>query len=253
MTSRRLTLTVPQPCQQSWADMTPHSQGRYCPSCQKTVVDFTSMTDADVVEWFAKQKGETCGRFKENQLNRELVAISLPQRKWAWRAALLGITAWLSSTSAEAQSMKTGKVTQPQPTAPSVSPLKIPAKGQSSIYKGVVLDSASLQPMPGVTVHLSGTSISILTGVQGEFQLAIPDSAGRNPSLQISFIGYLTETLPLKELDSRNRSAIRLRPDRAQLSQVVVMAGAVAIVKNPPVQQNKKLPTFFQRLKEKLF
>ena len=47
--ARSLTLTIPEPCHESWATMTPAAQGRHCAACAKTVVDFSRMTDAQVV------------------------------------------------------------------------------------------------------------------------------------------------------------------------------------------------------------
>ncbi|NVO84912.1 hypothetical protein [Hymenobacter terrestris] len=47
--SSSLTISVPQPCSENWAAMTPAAQGRHCAACAKTVVDFSCMTDAQVV------------------------------------------------------------------------------------------------------------------------------------------------------------------------------------------------------------
>jgi hypothetical protein len=233
--------------------MTPHGEGKFCGSCQKTVVDFTMMSDAEVVNWLGKE--HTCGRFRSNQLDRELTAFSVPQRKWAWRTALLGLFAWFSSKTAEAQTLN-AKASAPAQERAHASPPIIPnsAITPSSIFRGVIVDSSSLEAMPGVTVQLSGTSIAKPSGVHGEFEIVLPKGAAKeNLSLVFSFIGYITETIPLRELNSQVSNKIRLRPDRAPLSEIIVVAGNVQLVKEPPVQQNKTQPNFLQRLKEKLF
>ncbi len=211
------------------------------------------MTDAEVVNWIYKQKGNTCGRFRENQLGRELITVTLPQRKRAWRAALMGILAWLSSKTAEAQTLNTQTPAQERVQAsPSIIPNS--AVPSSSIFRGIFVDSSSLEPMPGVNVRLAGTSIAKVSGVHGESEIVLPEgTAKENLSLVVSFIGYMTETIPLKELNSQVSNKIRLRPDRASLKEVVVVAGNVQLVRNPPVQQNKPQSNFLQRLKEKLF
>jgi hypothetical protein len=72
-----LKISIPTPCHENWSGMTPENGGRFCGSCQKTVVDFTAMTDAEVLSFFVKKAEKTpesrvCGRFKNQQLDRNL-------------------------------------------------------------------------------------------------------------------------------------------------------------------------------------
>lgn len=71
-------LRIQKPCQESWDGMLPNSEGRFCGSCQKTVVDFTSYSDQQVKEYFLnKPAGErTCGRFLNRQLDQKVIVIS---------------------------------------------------------------------------------------------------------------------------------------------------------------------------------
>ena len=49
--------------------MSPREQGAFCQVCSKTVVDFTSMSDEDVKNYFLKRSGQkTCGRLRNDQL-----------------------------------------------------------------------------------------------------------------------------------------------------------------------------------------
>jgi hypothetical protein len=44
--------------------MTPGDKGRFCDSCQKTVHDFTGMSDMQLIAFFKKPStGSVCGRF----------------------------------------------------------------------------------------------------------------------------------------------------------------------------------------------
>ncbi len=64
-------LHINEPCTQNWESMTTVEQGKFCSSCNKTVFDFTTATDIDIVKHIEAMKGETfCGRFEENQLDR---------------------------------------------------------------------------------------------------------------------------------------------------------------------------------------
>lgn len=64
-------LHINEPCTQNWESMTTVEQGKFCSSCNKTVFDFTTATDTEIVKHIEAMKGELfCGRFEENQLDR---------------------------------------------------------------------------------------------------------------------------------------------------------------------------------------
>ena len=62
---------INEPCTENWDSMTTAEQGKFCNQCNKTVFDFTTATDAEIVKHIDAMKGEMfCGRFEENQLDR---------------------------------------------------------------------------------------------------------------------------------------------------------------------------------------
>jgi hypothetical protein len=61
--------------------MTPTEKGKFCGSCQKTVVDFTNMSDRQIVEFFKKPPSSVCGRVYNDQLNRDIV---IPKKRIPW-------------------------------------------------------------------------------------------------------------------------------------------------------------------------
>ena len=64
-------LHINEPCTENWESMSTAEQGKFCSHCNKTVFDFTTATDAEIVKHIKAMKGELfCGRFEENQLDR---------------------------------------------------------------------------------------------------------------------------------------------------------------------------------------
>jgi hypothetical protein len=64
-----MKLHIPEPCHENWNAMTPESQGRFCTSCSKTVVDFTGWPASRIQGYLtANNQGKTCGRFTKDQL-----------------------------------------------------------------------------------------------------------------------------------------------------------------------------------------
>jgi hypothetical protein len=61
--------SVPNPCNESWDGMKPDGNGRYCNACQKTVIDFTTKTEQEIIEYLQANVGKKmCGTFKTAQL-----------------------------------------------------------------------------------------------------------------------------------------------------------------------------------------
>ncbi|RYD93106.1 MAG: hypothetical protein EOP50_11645, partial [Sphingobacteriales bacterium] len=73
--SLSLTLKIDEPCSESWDAMQEAGGGRYCAQCEKTVVDFTGFTDAQLLDFFNKHTGSICGRIRQNNLRIEPVFV----------------------------------------------------------------------------------------------------------------------------------------------------------------------------------
>src|SRR5512135_1670302 len=65
---------------------------------------------------------------------------------------------------------------------------------QQLTVSGTVTDVSSGLPMPGVNIVFKGTTIGALTDAEGKYSLIAPD---RNAVLMFSFIGYITEEVPV--------------------------------------------------------
>jgi hypothetical protein len=67
---KSVQIQIPKPCHENWNNMTPDERGRFCGSCQKIVVDFTVMSDKELLDYISNVAGQpTCGRFSYHQLN----------------------------------------------------------------------------------------------------------------------------------------------------------------------------------------
>ncbi|WP_264564727.1 hypothetical protein [Flavobacterium sp. N3904] len=63
-------INIPKPCNQNWNSMTPNKNGKFCNSCNKTVVDFTKMENLEIQKYLIENssKESICGHFKFNQI-----------------------------------------------------------------------------------------------------------------------------------------------------------------------------------------
>ena len=116
--SKKVYLQIPEPCHENWDAMSPVEQGRFCNSCNKQVVDFSAMTDKEILKVLSQQSGSTCGRFVSDQLNKPLVAEVTPALKPYKFFLSAFIPAFLFAGKAVSQELLKGKVAVHQAPAP---------------------------------------------------------------------------------------------------------------------------------------
>jgi hypothetical protein len=66
----KFKIQISNPCHEEWEGMQSLADGKFCHSCQKSVIDFTYFTDSELKRWFNENRGNSCGRFKPEQLDR---------------------------------------------------------------------------------------------------------------------------------------------------------------------------------------
>ncbi|MCU0434711.1 MAG: hypothetical protein MUC87_14745 [Bacteroidia bacterium] len=88
---------IPAPCHESWQGMIPKENGRFCDSCCKVVVDFTTMNNDEITAYLRSRNGErVCGRVKNTQLDSKVspAILSLPVKK-RWHLTRFAAALWL--------------------------------------------------------------------------------------------------------------------------------------------------------------
>ena len=164
-------ITIPDPCHENWDAMTPAQQGRYCGACQKVVVDFTQMTDGQILEVFKKAGGRhPCGRYLPSQLDRPLLD-NRPKTTFigtlAKRIAAMVLLVQSAST-AMAQQAKNHMVTVEQYHEYDTDSL-----GRIQV-SGKLIDTLSKQPLPHMSVYIREVDTTVFTDVNGLFSFAMP-------------------------------------------------------------------------------
>ncbi|MEO8771216.1 MAG: hypothetical protein ABI402_14070 [Ferruginibacter sp.] len=102
MPSQIYKISVSKPCHEDWNGMQRVNEGKYCSSCEKTVIDFSLMTDEAVQHYFINNnQAPVCGRFKNTQLDR--IRIHIPtyvfQKKISpWKKYLIILLLCFGST-----------------------------------------------------------------------------------------------------------------------------------------------------------
>ncbi|WP_083729858.1 carboxypeptidase-like regulatory domain-containing protein [[Flexibacter] sp. ATCC 35208] len=196
---KKYIVSIPEPCTVPLQDMTPMPGGKYCSSCQKQVVDFSGMTNQQMITYFEKHPN-CCGSFLPSQLDKEIII--KPGRTWMPAALIAGMLA-----------------------------LVIPESGKGQ-YKltGIVHDSTSHDPLASVTVIVMDrqgktTNTGTTTNADGTFSLLIPEEYETGLKVQLRYVGYEIKkvTVPEKQLKANE-------PTRWVLDMSAAVLGMPAIV-----------------------
>jgi len=180
--------------------MTPDGKGKFCASCNKTVVDFSKFTDKELAEFFKKLRGAVCGSFYEDQLNRP-IAIPVENNNSFLSKALFG-TALLAGIASHSNAQAPNEAMPFKQVPLPVTPLNNNEKEtftNSTIIKGTVHSKHTRKPLEYVSVCISGTSYRTHTDSTGTFTVVVPDSLKeQNITLEFRYIRYKEHDVAIK-------------------------------------------------------
>ncbi len=189
---KSITLSLPQACAEQWSNFTPTSQGGWCGSCKKEVVDFTAMSDQQIIDYFSKSNGHTCGRFQKSQLKTypARTPVHLKQGWMFLKAGMLGLFLALVPTPSSALPPIT-TLSLPQPIFGLVEVAQRQAGLQAMVHvTGRITSEEDSTPMAGVNIALKGTTVGTVSNENGEF--AFDRELREGDVLVFSFIGFQT-------------------------------------------------------------
>lgn len=198
-------IEIPEPCDKKFSNMTPTQGGRFCSSCDKVIIDFTSLSDREIANKLHNNKGKICGQFRKSQLNRD-IDLSIPKiNSYRGKAAGILLSGVLAAgfTNANPSSppieIVDGQVTFNQRDTIPDQVAKVDNNENSShLFNLKVFEKDSKETLIGANVILKGTTIGTTTDIDGSAQLSIPNSYFENKkeaNIEITYIGYISQSV----------------------------------------------------------
>jgi len=242
-----LQLKIPEPCNQSWNEMLPEEDGRHCLSCQKKVIDFSGMTDQELIRALAKAGSGSCGRFDVAQLERNIMPPARPS------GSLLPAAALALTIAVSAETVRANHVVD---TTQSVK-----TSGQKPLpqyLEAQVIDSLTGKGMRGVTVSLMGTAEGTITDLSGCFRLSLPAHFKGLLTLKISYLGYEVREIGYDSQDGFPQTII-LNQRQVNMNEIVVTGyatvkgryttGVIATITATDLPSCGRRTSFWQRIR----
>jgi hypothetical protein len=222
---QKIQLSIPEPCHQNWHKMNPTEQGRFCNACAKQVVDFSNMSDTQVLQYFSTVKNEKiCGRAYPDQLERAITVPAAPKKKlfWYWNYITMLFLFFSKLNSVKAQGMiaytKELKVNNLGPGG-----LKNTLAGKlkikdNAVIKGKITDKAG-EPVSFATVRIKGANNGINADENGFYTIKVNT---KTDMLEINAVGFTKKEIKL--VSSNTFDIILFKMERLLMGDTVVTA-----------------------------
>lgn len=164
-------ITVDEPCHEDWDRMSSCSDGRFCGQCNKQVIDFTSLPDADIVRVLEKNKGEVCGRFLTNQLDRNINLSNQHSHRFVYKA--VAATLLFSGLSIMGHAQGAVRKRHSTDTTKNTAVVKNSSAYNKEI-RGKVIEGFTLYAVPFASVRVEELNMTVVADKEGWFTLNLP-------------------------------------------------------------------------------
>ena len=232
---KSIQLSIPEPCHEGWDKMTQAEKGRFCQSCQKIVVDFTRMSDKQIIEYISKASSQTCGHFYNDQLNRAISETKEPKKSWWRRGWNVAAASLLFSTASYAQgNVRVKKVkpltVQKDSKQDEQAPMLDGFVSVRYSLIGRILDAITSEPIEGVTIDTDQKFGAVLSDASGIFRTKLLPTE-RKTDLNVSAIGYKTRKVPVSINDTQLAEPLTIYLDREYIEMDSVVVRGLSIEK----------------------
>jgi len=172
---KNLQLILTNPCAQQWSDIEQPDGKHHCSKCEKNIVDLTTKSDTELVNFFKHKSDNVCARLLASQMNRNLV---LPPAKIGWQWLMPLALAAVAISPAQAQKTKPAVVqTEGQhKDADETTPPSANLPTLQITIKGTVVDQTNGKALASVKIRQIGEeAILAITDSLGRFELTLAD------------------------------------------------------------------------------
>lgn len=212
----RINLFIPKPCHENWDNMQPEEKGKFCNACAKPVIDFSSMSDAQMLAYFSGLKNETvCGRAYPDQLNRTIRQMSERNTRMTFRkmaAIFAGLIITMFHSKVQAQT----NIPAPVEKVPVKVPVNRQIMGEVAVVpthtlSGKIMNTSG-KAIPFAQVKVDGRTLK--ADARGSFTCVIQNST---KSITVSASGYDTMSISITR-----RAYYTIRLQKAVVQPVIM-------------------------------
>ena len=218
-------LNIQNPCHETWENFKPTPEGGFCASCQKNVINFSEMTESQLVAYFRDLSSENqhlCGRFRDDQLQKNyrveewFPTFSISDKIVHYEIPLSQFRD--HTTQISLPLIHRMNVVRNMTVAILTFAMIEQGYGQQKQLSGQIIDATDGLPLSEVSVMVKGTKRGIASDINGHYQIAVNEQ----DTLIFSSVGFEHKTLITKEVSP----IINMKIDTEMLEEIVVVGYA---------------------------
>jgi len=219
---KKYIISIPEPCNEKWDEMTPTEKGRFCAVCQTEIYDFTNLTHQELAEKL-KRNENICAKYRPDQLDVDLYAQSdINLSKIAMAISLTTAVTLTQPATAQNTSTKT------QTEQTDIQKAKeTPADSTKITIKGIVRDKTDNSPLPGVNVIVKGTNQGVATDFNGLFSIDVMHKNNEPIVLVFSYVGFSQTEIVISDFEKPQD----IKLVQIEMKEEVVTMGVVVVQK----------------------
>ena len=231
MKKTNYSIQIDNPCAENWNTMTKTDKGKFCTMCEKNVIDFSKLTDNEILKIIESNNKNLCGRFMKTQLNRVLIDTN-PQtspKLYQFLAGLLLFSVADANANTENQKPKIASFeTETKNSIISENDTIPKTKTQTDFTITGKITHAKKEVIPGVTIQVKDKPhIATASNDNGEFNLDISNYILEYPIiLVISNHAFKDTTLIISEKDIESKKVFFV-----EMKEVQEFLGEICIIK----------------------
>lgn len=208
MERQNYILKIDNPCRQDWTAMSQNENGKFCSHCSKTVVDFTTLTNSEVIQLIEQTSGKLCGRLTNQQLNRFL-ATNQPSsysRLYKILAGLMLVGTTENALATDRPTLQTEIFSIADNEELTTRHFEKNEKRLTDSLKNIVFgkafDAHTKEPLSFASIFIKDSKTGVMTDFDGNFKLIIPDNLlTEKIVLVVTYIGYEKTEITIDKKD----------------------------------------------------
>ncbi len=179
MENKAVKLSIDSPCSENWVNMLATTKGAFCQQCQKEVIDFTKLSDDQIIEFVNNHKGSICGKLKNSQIDP--LINPTPTYKFSqpvYYKLFVGLfvsTFWNSASLAKSSIFESKKLsvffTEKQSLNSEISEVI----KDSALFEGLLINLLNNEPQRNQELYIPAFDKTIKTDSNGYFNVLIND------------------------------------------------------------------------------
>lgn len=223
---QQTNVRITTPCHENWDAMTPAEGGKFCASCSKQVIDFTLMSDAQVLKFLTSHSSGLCGRFDAGQLERPLTEPLVSKRKSWYLALALPFSLLLQKSFGQKgeRTMGTPAMTVQKATELKdviVGEIVLPPVAPEWVMVHGILKDETGKPVENASVMVKGTRYGGITDSTGRFSVRMRRE--EDPvALEASLVGYQSVEKKVDLANADEEQVLIITAKETMLKDVVV-------------------------------